>query len=156
MYRLEHYVFEPAMEYPADYMAPKGHDFETETQLLSHGSFLTSVGLAYQAFSNHLFSSCQDQSGVLAEVDVLRSHLQNLFLELLPSLTRVTPDQMVRSMYELTYNDQVHELGMRLSIGALGRYGLTFYHEACGQDYNEDYVLEQTQEWRVRWNQCTL
>lgn len=156
MYRLEHYVFEPAMEFPADYMAPKGHDFETETQLLSQGSFLTLVGISYQAFSEHLLTSCQDQSGALAEMDVLRSYLQNLFLELLPSLTRVTLDQMVRVTYELSCGDYEHEIGMRLSIDALGRYGLTFYHEAYGQDYNEDYVLEQTNEYRMRWDECTM
>ena len=154
MYRLEHYLLEPAIEFPADYMAPAGKDFETETQLLSQGSFLTSVGLAYQAFSEHLITSYQEETDDSSLSDL--PQLADLFLKLLPALVAVTPDQMVRVTYELSYGNYEHELGMRLSIDALGYYGLTFYHEAYGQDYNEDYVLEQTNEYRVRWESCTM
>lgn len=154
MYCLEHYVFEPAIEYPADYMAPAGKDFETETQLLSQGSFLTSVGLAYQAFSDHLKTSYQEETDNQTVPNL--PQLQDLFLKLAPALVAVTPDQMVRATYELSYGNQEHDLGLRLAIDPLGHYSLTFYHEAYGQDYNEEYVLEQTNEYRVRWNQCTL
>lgn len=154
MYCLEHYLLEPAIEYPADYMAPAGKDFETETQLLSQGSFLTSVGLAYQAFSDHLKTSYQEETDDHTVPDL--PQLQDLFLKLLSALATVTPDQMVRATYELSYGNQEHDLGLRLAIDPLGYYSVTFYHEAYGQDYNEEYVLEQTNEYRVRWNQCIL
>ena len=154
MYCVEHYLLEPAMEFPADYMAPAGKDFETETQLLSHGSFLTSLGLAYQAFSEHLRASYQEETDGQTVPDL--PQLQDLFLKLLSALATVTPDQMVRVTYELSYGNQEHDLGMRLAIDPLGHYSVTFYHEAYGQDYNEEYVLEQTNEYRVRWNQCIL
>lgn len=152
MYCVEHYLLEPAIEYPADYMAPKGRDFETETQLLSRGSFLTSVGLVYQAFSEHLLTSYQEETGDQTTSDL--PPLQDLFLKLFPALTTVTPDQMVRATYEMSYGTQEHEIGMRLAINPLGHYSLTFYHDTYGQDYNEEYVLEQTNEYRVRWNPC--
>lgn len=154
MYTVEHYILEPAMEFPADYMAPKGRDLETETQLLSQGSFLTSVGLAYQAFSEHLLTSCQEETDDPAIPDI--PELQDLFLKLLPALATVTSDQMVRATYEMSYGDYEHEIGMRLAIDPLGHYSVTFYHEAYGQDYNEEWVLEQTDQYRVRWNQCIL
>ena len=154
MYCLEHYILEPTIEYPADYMAPAGKDFETETILLSHGSFLTSVGLAYQTFSEHLLTSYQEKTDDSSLSDL--PPLQDLFLKLLSALATVTPDQMVRATYELSYGNQEHDLGMRLAIDPLGHYSLTFYHEAYGQDYNEEWTLEQTNEYRVRWNQCTL
>lgn len=154
MYCVEHYLLEPAIEYPADYMAPAGKDFETETQLLSQGSFLTSVGLAYQAFSDHLRASYQEETDGQTVPDL--PQLQDLFLKLLSALATVTPDQMVRATYELSYGNQEHDLGLRVAIDPLGHYSVTFYHEAYGQDYNEEYVLEQTNEYRVRWNQCIL
>lgn len=154
MYCVEHYILEPAMEFPADYMAPKGRVLETETQLLSQGSFLTSVGLAYQAFSEHLVTSYQEQVDDPTMPDI--PELQDLFLKLLPALVTVAPDQMARVTHEMSYGTQEHELGMRLAIDPLGHYSATFYHETYGQDYNEEWVLEQTNEYRVRWNECTL
>lgn len=154
MYCLEHYLLEPAIEYPADYMAPAGKDFETETQLLSQGSFLTSVGLAYQAFSEHLRVSYQEETDDQTVPDL--PPLQDLFLKLLSALATVTPDQMVRATYDLSYGGYEHEIGMRLAIDPLGYYSVTFYHDTYGQDYNEEWVLEQTNEYRVRWNQCIL
>ena len=133
-------------------MAPAGKDFETETQLLGQGSFLPSVGLAYQAFSEHLLSSYQEETNDSSLLDL--PQLADLFLKLLPALVAVAPDQMVRITYELSYGGYEHEIGMRLAIDPLGYYSLAFCHDTYGQDYNEEWVLEQTNEYRVRWNQC--
>ena len=141
MYCVEHYVFEPAIEYPADYMAPKGRDFETETQLLSHGSFSQSIEQAFQTLV-----------GLLEEVEEAPEILVNLRVQLPQSLVEVAPDQMVRQ----SYHTPDYEIGMRLAVDDLGHFTCTLYSEHYGADYDGNDVIEQTNEYRVRWDQCTL
>lgn len=141
MYNVEHYVFEPAIEFPADYMAPKGHDFETETQLLSHGSFFYSIEQAFESLAH-----------LLEEVEEALEVLTNLRIQLPNALVEVTPDQMVRQAYHISD----YEIGMRLAVDDLGHFTYTLYSEHYGADYNGNDILDQTNEYRVRWESCTM
>ena len=141
MYCLEHYVFEPAIEFPADYMAPAGKDFETEITLLSHGSFFQSIEQAFQALVR-----------LLEEVEEAPEFLANLRIQLPQALVEVTPDQMVRQ----AYHTPDYEIGMRLAVDDLGHFTCTLYSEHYGADYDGNDILDQTNEYRVRWNQCIL
>lgn len=141
MYCLEHYILEPAMEFPADYMAPAGKDFETETQLLSQGSFSQSIEQAFQTLA-----------GLLEEVEEAPGILVNLRVQLPQSLVEVTSDQMVRQ----SYHTPDYEIGMRLAVDDLGHFAFTLYSEHYRADYDGNDMIEQTNEYRVRWNQCIL